>query len=62
VRGCATALGVPFSEVTLDQFADPYQVTRVLKALLEAPRLAGPVKQAGWVEKVMKTKILELPN
>ena len=62
VRGCATALGVPFSEVTLDQFADPYQVTRVLKALLEAPRLAGPVKQAGWVEKVMKTPILQLPN
>ncbi len=63
VRNCATALGIPFSEVTLDQFADPYQVTRVLTALLEAPKMiAGPVKQAGWVEKVMKTKLLELPN
>ncbi len=62
VRHCATALGVPFSEVTLDQFDDPYQVTRVLTALLEAPLLAGPVKQSGWVEKVMKTKLLELPS
>jgi von Willebrand factor type A domain len=62
VRGCAQAMGVPFSEVTLDQFEDPYQVTRVLKAILEAPKLAGPVKQSGWVEKVMKTPILALPN
>jgi hypothetical protein len=62
VRGCAQALGVPFSEVTLAQFEDPYQVPRVLKAILEAPKLAGPVKQSGWVEKVMKTPILTLPN
>jgi von Willebrand factor type A domain len=63
VRNCAIALGVPFSEVTLAQFDDPYQVTRVLTALLEAPKMAaGPAKQAGWVEKVMKTKLLELPS
>jgi hypothetical protein len=59
VRGCAQHLRVPFGEVQIDQFADPYQVPRVLKALLEAPTLPGVV-QSGWVEKVMKTPILSV--
>jgi hypothetical protein len=62
VRSCARALGVPFSEVQIDQFADPYQVPRVLRALLEAPAL-GPTAAAhvGWLESVLSTPILALP-
>jgi hypothetical protein len=37
VRDASADLGVPFSEVEVGQFDDPYQVTRVLKALLDAP-------------------------
>jgi hypothetical protein len=62
VTGCARAMGVPFSEVKIEQFDDPYQVTRVLRALLEAPTLApgGGAPQSGWVEKVMATPLLAL--
>jgi hypothetical protein len=60
VRDCAKALGVPYSEVTVDQFDDPYHVTRVLRALLEAPVAArAAVPMSGLVEKVMSTKLLE---
>ena len=60
VRDCAKALGVPYSEVTVDQFDDPYHVTRVLRALLEAPVAArAAVPMSGLVEKVMATKLLE---
>jgi len=59
VRECAEQLGVPFSEVTIDQLADPYQVPRVLKALLDAPRLGGGVT-SGLVERVMATELLTL--
>ena len=59
VRDCARTLAVPFSEVKADQFDDPYHVTRVLRALLEAPVAAG-VPTPGLVEKVMTTKLLEL--
>ena len=57
VQGCATALGLPFSTVEANQFDDPYQVTRVLRALLEAPIATG-TRTSGWVEKVMATKLL----
>jgi hypothetical protein len=57
VQTCARELAVPFSEVKIDAFADPYQVPRVLSALLEAPALAGVVQPA-WVEKVMRMPIL----
>jgi len=60
VREAARSLGLPFSEVSIDQFDDPYQVPRVLQALLDAPR-AAPTKQFGWVERVMSTPLLELP-
>lgn len=59
VRGAAEALNVPFSEVSIAQFDDPYQVPRVLRALLDAPRFA-PKQQFGWVERVMATPLLEL--
>ncbi len=59
VRRCAEALGVPFSQVTVEQFSDPYQVPRVLKALLDAPRMSV-VKQHGLVERVMATPLLTL--
>jgi len=59
VRDCARAMSIPFSEVKADQFDDPYHVTRVLRALLEAPVAAG-VPTPGLVEKVMKTKLLEV--
>ncbi|MFO0596858.1 MAG: VWA domain-containing protein [Myxococcaceae bacterium] len=60
VRTCAAFMKVPFSEVNVSQFDDPYQVTRVLKALLDAPVAVGAAPQIGWVERVMKTKLLEL--
>ena len=58
VQGCAAALRVPFSVVTIDQFADPYQLPRVLKALLDAPVGPAAAAQSGWVERVMKTPLL----
>ena len=62
VRSCAGQLKVPFSEVLVESFDDPYQVPRVLKALLDAPVAVslGAAPQQGWVERVMKTPLLEL--
>ncbi len=57
VRTCAVDLGVPFSLVEIEGFDDPYQVPRVLKALLEAPIATG-MRTSAWVEKVMATKLL----
>lgn len=59
VRTGAGQLRVPFSEVSVEQFEDPYQVPRVLKALMEAPTAAGAT-QSGWVEKVMRTPLLKV--
>jgi hypothetical protein len=61
VRDCAKALGVPCSEVTVEHFDDPYHVTRVLRALLEAPVQAGAAPTSALVEKVMATPLLEPP-
>ena len=59
-------MAIPFSEVNIDQFEDPYQVPRVLRALLEAPRLGGTAAGAGsqiaWLERVLATPILQLPS
>ena len=60
VSACARELRVPYSEVTVEQFDDPYHVTRVLRALLEAPITAAGVPTPGLVEKVMSTKLLEV--
>ncbi|MCY1043840.1 VWA domain-containing protein [Corallococcus sp. bb12-1] len=59
VRTGATQLGVPFSEVSVGQFADPYQVPRVLQTLMDAPRMAG-TRQSGWVDRVMSTPLLKV--
>jgi hypothetical protein len=59
VRSCAGQLKVPFSEVSVEQFEDPYQVPRVLKALMDAPTAAG-ASQSGWVERVMRTPLLKV--
>ena len=60
VRDAARDMHVPYSEVEVDQFDDPYHVPRVLKALLDAPVMRGA--SSGLVEKVMATPLLELPN
>lgn len=57
VKNCAVELGVPFSLVDVAGFDDPYQVPRVLRALLEAPVATGS-RTSAWVEKVMATKLL----
>jgi hypothetical protein len=62
VRGAAQQLGVPFSEVQVGQFEDPYQVPRVLKALLDAPVAVGAAPRVAWVEKVMATPLLVRPS
>jgi hypothetical protein len=59
IRSCAKVLGVPFSEVSVSQFDDPYQVTRVLQTLLEAPVAVGAEPRPAWVEQVMATPLLE---
>ncbi|QRK08796.1 VWA domain-containing protein [Archangium violaceum] len=59
VRTCARQMQVPFSEVSVGQFEDPYQVPRVLKALLDAPTVPG-ASQSGWVERVMRTPLLKV--
>jgi von Willebrand factor type A domain len=63
VRGCAAWMKVPFAEVAVEAFDDPYQVPRVLKTLLEAPVPSGAFGSAhsGWVEKVMKQPLLQPP-
>ena len=57
-----SALGVSFTEVDVEQFDDPYQVPRVLQALLEAPVPTGfpgaTVPRISWVDKVMQTPLL----
>jgi hypothetical protein len=60
VRDCARVLSVPYSEVKVEQFDDPYHVPRVLRALLEAP-VAAKAVTPGLVDKVMATKLLEPP-
>ncbi len=59
VRTCAAFMKVPFSEVNVAQFDDPYQVPRVLRALLDAPVAVGAAPRLAWVERVMKTPLLE---
>ncbi len=61
VRDAAAELQVPYAEVEVDQFDDPYQVTRVLKALLDAPVATGTARTAGWVDKVLATPLLVKP-
>ena len=58
VRGAAEKLGVPYTEVDVDQFRDVYQVQRTLKAVLEAQ----PFRQkASLVEKILQTELMAKP-
>jgi hypothetical protein len=63
VRDASAQLKVPFAEIDAAAFEDPYQVPRALKALLDAPVMAGgmAVVPSVWVEKVMNTPILKKP-
>lgn len=58
VRSAATLMQLPFSEVNAAAFDDPYQVTRVLKAMLDAPVALGAAPRQGWVERVMTTALV----
>ena len=62
VRTAAAQMAVPYSEIEVAQFDDPYQVPRVLKALLDAPIAVGAAPRIGWVERVMKTKLLSVSH
>ena len=66
VKTAAGVLQVPFSEVLVEQFDDPYQVPRVLRAMLDAATPAGAAPtskpRTSWVEKVMATPLLRKPG
>jgi hypothetical protein len=58
VRRAAEVLGVPYTEVNIEQFTDVYQVQRTLKAVLEAQ----PYREKGsLVEKILQTELLTSP-
>jgi hypothetical protein len=58
VRSAARVLGVPYTEVNVEQFTDVYQVQRTLKAVLEAQ----PYREKGsMIEKIMQTELLVSP-
>ena len=58
VRRAAEVLGVPYTEVNVEQFTDVYQVQRTLRAVLEAQ----PIRQKGsMIEKIMQTELLVSP-
>lgn len=59
VRDAARTLGIGLSEIQIEQFEDPYQVPRVLKTLVEAPKLPG-LPTSSWVDKVMETPLLTI--
>jgi hypothetical protein len=61
VRDAAAHLGAPYSEVGVEQFEDPYQVTRVLKALLDAPVPSQTAKVSGLLDQVLATPLLAKP-
>lgn len=70
VQETAAILRVPFSEMKLEEFDDPYHVTRALRRLLDAPTPASvaaaspaaPVqRRMGWIEQVMSTDLLVPP-
>src|SRR5262245_4467382 len=58
VRRAAEVLGVPYTEVNVEQFTDVYQVQRTLKAVLQAQ----PYREKGsLIEKIMQTELLISP-
>lgn len=63
VRDASATLRVPYSEIDASAFEDPYQVTRALKAMLDAPVLKDGVMVASsaWLEKVLAQPLLQKP-
>lgn len=63
VRDASVTLSVPYSEIDASAFEDPYQVTRALKAMLDAPVLKDGVMVASsaWLEKVLAQPLLQKP-
>ena len=58
VRRASEVLGLPYTEVKVEQFTDVYQVQRTLKAVLEAQ----PFREKGsMIEKIMQTELLVSP-
>jgi hypothetical protein len=58
VRRAAEVLGVPYTEVNVEQFTDVYQVQRTLKAVLEAQPFR---EKCSMIEKIMQTELLVSP-
>lgn len=72
VRDCAAHMRIPYSEVELSEFDDPYAVPRVLRRMIDAPtpdsqqqgqvvHAAPSVRRMGWIERVMSTPLLVPP-
>jgi hypothetical protein len=58
VRRAAEVLGLPYTEVKVEQFTDVYQVQRTLTAVLEAQPYR---ERASLIEKIMQTDLLVSP-
>jgi hypothetical protein len=58
VRRAAEVLGVPYTEVKVEQLTDVYQVQRTLKAALEAQPYR---EKSSLIEKIMQTELLVSP-
>jgi hypothetical protein len=58
VRRASEILGVPYTEVNVEQFTDVYQVQRTLKAVLESQPYR---EKASLVETILQTELLVSP-
>ena len=58
MRRASDILGVPYTEVDVEQFRDVYQVQRTLKGILEAQPFRG---REPLVEKILRTELLAKP-
>ncbi|MDF1813060.1 MAG: hypothetical protein P1V20_12630 [Verrucomicrobiales bacterium] len=60
VRRASEVLGVPYTEMAVEQFTDVYQVQRTLKALLESQPYKS-AERVSLVEKILQTPLLTKP-
>jgi hypothetical protein len=58
VRRASETLGVPYTEVSIAQLQDVYQVQRTLKGILEAQPFRG---SESLIEKILRTELLTKP-
>jgi len=58
VRRASEVLGVPYTEVDIEQLRDVYQVQRTLKGILEAQPFRG---SESLIEKVLRSELLTKP-